>query len=959
MDGVEYGELSERYLKALKEDECQQVFDFLSGLKGVDAQLVIDTGKQFHKSSAVNGTWFWRTAPVLARKLNQPELITWLEEGAWVCRGSWECALSFLKASPEVAELVDNKTFLDWVRIGCTLVRFGNHDANWYFKNSWSSLKILDRPGQQLLTSQILKLLDRSWKTAMACMKVWPEVIRSLEKNEQELVLELGLKLAADVPDDADAFFPAVSPFLKTAGSGFLNQWVNASYLIKNGRRGLISAFFRSTPGLVGKTGLEELAVKLNRWALWGDRLALSDSKVAEEFFDKTPQVLKNLDWGDIEQWVALIEMVGREFSIQGALEFVKTTSELLPQLDIKETAEWVRCGLNTAKDDKRLAYFTLKSQESRDAMSRLRTGLHLESVKKILLLYCEGLTGESVIIRNTSELPGRIHGDDKMFGTLDTRRIYLPDVIKEYDEDRDNLRLYRVMMMHLTAHRQFGSLSLSREELKELAVNKSLGLLFEYIEDNRVDYLAAKNYPGLNRDIRILLEGEAVKDERAAKAGAVFAFLRHYLWPDLADSDDLVADETQAAVYAFWRKVVETGASAGESLLLARRLEELAAGEGSDKHVFNSNFKYRGSLCYDLIYTALKLDLELDESRDRDTGGGQANSTELPDSDFYRLLSKLLLKFIEDEENPYRMVAYYDEWDRTLNDYKKDWCRVREILLKPSTGRIVTRTMEEHHGMINTLKRYFGMLRPDRFRRYGRQEDGEDIDIDAVIEAMVEKEAGVSPAGGFYIRRDKRERDVAVGFLLDLSYSTEEVVPGTGKSLLEVETESVIVMSEALEVLGDQYAIYGFNSDSRDKINFYVVKDFEETYTGEVKQRFGGLQSYGMTRLAAAVRHAIYKLEKIRAAVKILILLSDGRPFDFDYNSGLSKEHEEYYAEADTRVALREAKMKGINPFCITVDNKTRDYLEYIYGNVSYIIIDDVNSLPTKLTEIYKNLTT
>lgn len=158
---------------------------------------------------------------------------------------------------------------------------------------------------------------------------------------------------------------------------------------------------------------------------------------------------------------------------------------------------------------------------------------------------------------------------------------------------------------------------------------------------------------------------------------------------------------------------------------------------------------------------------------------------------------------------------------------------------------------------------------------------------------------------------------------------------------------------------MGDKYGIYGFTSDGRDKINFYVVKDFEEQYTTEVKQRFGGLQSYGMTRLAAAIRHAVFKMEKVQAAIKILIILSDGRPFDFDYKSGVKEDFEQFYAETDTRMALRESKMKGVNPFCITVDAKGKEYLDYIFGNVSYIIIDDIHALPTKLTETYKNLTT
>ncbi len=982
MSGDRYGEFAEKYLKALQEDERREILHYLGSLQDEDAELIVDTGRLFHKSSAVNGTWYWRTVRAIAQELEEPELRIWLAEGAMICRGSWECGLSFLKASPEILKIVDRATFLNWLKIGRILVRFSNQEANWYFKNSDSVLGKLETAEQQLLTGWVLKILEYSWQAATACFKSWPEITRGLEHGLQEKLLESGLRLAADFSAEADSFFLNVPAFLQRAGYDFLAQWIEAAYLIRNGQRGVVGAFFRSSPGLVEKlaekTDKSELGEKISRTALMGDRLAAMDGRVAGEFFARIPQVLRTLEWPEIEKWVVLIEDVNQKYSAEGALEFIRSSPEILRQLDINELAGWVRYGLETIKNDQKLAYFMLKSQESRDAVARLRSGLYLESVKKILLLYYEGLTGESLVIRNSSDLPGRIHGDDRLFGTLDTRRVYLPDVVKLFDSDRENLLFYRVMMMHLAAHREFGTFALNKEEIKELAVDPDLGFLFEYIEDNRVDYLAVKNYPGILRDIRFLLSREKDNDSPKVMAEDIFFCLKYWLWSEEMNLGGLLPGEVKAEINAFWSKVRETGASAKESLLLARRLLRILPGGEIRKNrvIRQNNLRYRGKLKYDLVYTAVELDEELNQVRE--TAGNQNNgifddgepaqfeeAAFAPDeqinlnSDFYLWLKKLLSAFYEDEENPYRMIAFYDEWDRTLNDYKKDWCKVREILLKPSTGRFVTQTLQEHYGMVSTLKRYFGMLRPDRFQRYRRQEDGEDVDIDAVIEAMAEKRAGVSPGGGFYIRRDKRERDVAVGFLLDLSYSTEEVISETGKTLLDVEKEAVIVMAEALEVLGDKYAIYGFTSDGRDKINFYVVKDFEEPYTTEVKQRFGGLRSYGMTRLAAAIRHAVFKAERIQAAVKILIILSDGRPFDFDYNSGLTADYEELYPETDTRMALREAKMKGVNPFCITVDSKGKEYLEYIFGNVSYIIIDDVQALPTKLTETYKNLTT
>ncbi|PKL58044.1 MAG: hypothetical protein CVV34_04385, partial [Methanomicrobiales archaeon HGW-Methanomicrobiales-5] len=496
------------------------------------------------------------------------------------------------------------------------------------------------------------------------------------------------------------------------------------------------------------------------------------------------------------------------------ALEFIRITPELLQQLDADELGDWVSYGLDNIHSGKRLAYFMLKSQESRDMISRLRSGLHLENVKKILVIYSEGLSGTTTPIRNTSVLPERIHNNHRLFGSLDTRRVYLPDMVRIFENDRENLRFYRVMLMHQLAHHRFGTMSLDREKIRELASNRYLGLLFEFVEDIRVDYLAMESFPGLGQDIKLLLQKETAGFDTPGIPDEVLLTLKWYLWlgkgkelpvkpPEEHTSDKGITGEARTAINEFWQKVLKGGASAEESLELARRLYRMtktgdASGEGLGK---TGNMAYRGCLRFDLLYTSMELDEEIDDSchlEKPQNGAGdreeelkfedgsypvEGQETDLKD-EFYLFLKKLLNRFYEDEENPYRMIAFYDEWDRTLNDYKKDWCRVREIQLKPSTGIFVDRTLEENYGMITTVKKYFGMLRPDRFRRYSRQDDGEDIDIDAIVEAMVEIKAGVSPDGGFYVRRDKRERDVAVGFLLDLSYSTDESVPETGKTL-------------------------------------------------------------------------------------------------------------------------------------------------------------------------------
>jgi len=189
------------------------------------------------------------------------------------------------------------------------------------------------------------------------------------------------------------------------------------------------------------------------------------------------------------------------------------------------------------------------------------------------------------------------------------------------------------------------------------------------------------------------------------------------------------------------------------------------------------------------------------------------------------------------------------------------------------------------------------------------------------------------------------------VAFLVDMSYSTGDVLP-SGKRIIDVEREGLVLMAEALESIGDRWAVYGFSTHYRDKVDFFVVRDFDEPMGNEVKMRFESIRPIAQTRLGAAIRHANSLLARQASRIRLLILLSDGRPYDIDYGDA-------DYAIEDTRRALWEGRKKGVSSFCITVDKKSRDYLPYMYGETNYTLIDNIETLPIRLPLIYKRLTT
>ncbi|GBE07168.1 hypothetical protein BMS3Bbin11_01091 [bacterium BMS3Bbin11] len=286
-----------------------------------------------------------------------------------------------------------------------------------------------------------------------------------------------------------------------------------------------------------------------------------------------------------------------------------------------------------------------------------------------------------------------------------------------------------------------------------------------------------------------------------------------------------------------------------------------------------------------------------------------------------------------------------YDEWDFRRKHYRKDWCVLREVDIHPKHDSFVSDTLSKYRGLLAHLRKTFEMLRGEN-RLLRREKSGDDIDINALIEAIADNHTGMEMTDRLFTRLDKQERNVAVLFMVDMSGSTEGWIN-------RAEREALVLLCESLEVLGDRYAIYGFSGTTRNRCELYTVKPFDESYDDVVKGRISGISAKDYTRMGVVIRHLSKLLGEVEARTRLLITLSDGKPDDYDgYYRG------EYGIE-DTRQSLIEARRDGIHPFCITIDTEGSDYLPHMYGAVNYTIIDDVRQLPVKVSEIYRRLTT
>ena len=704
----------------------------------------------------------------------------------------------------------------------------------------------------------------------------------------------------------------------------------------------------------------------------------------------------------------------------EAALACFRSSARALRSVSIEQFETWARRGLTTGRSDARArrSYFSLETRGSYEALHSGSAGLALDSVQHLLRLYVEALTGREVEIAPLAAVPDEARIDDgrtihlpslvNEFGDEDLDfRLYkvlaahaagqiefgtyarggmLPAarsaIAARYSEENvDALDAFSLadeivqLREEQTGNAEAPQITPAddlgyRDVLKVFPMPQLARRVFGTLENGRIDRRLRRTYRGLNRDLDLIRQhlsrsrplitelpislvpfellfqvtmlGGAREDARNYYSQIV-SELETIVSNYLLREQTTVADTLMATsrVYDLFQTVTPTD----DSVQQVDAPEDQTESDDDSAERMKQREGERTPERRDARELFNAWNDPSPESEPDELAGAEAwSEAETPEQ-----------ALAEGE------VAYnYDEWDRELTDHRLGWCRVVEKKVKHGDRNFVDQTKERHKGVISSIRHQFQLMKPENLTRVANEVDGEEFDLNAVIDFVIDRRADGYQSERIYTKRLRRRRDVAVSFLLDQSSSTARTIgrhplqPYTrpGRRIIEIEKEGLVLMSEALEAVGDVYSINGFTSEGRRNVKFYVVKDFNEKYGDEVKRRIGGITYQNNTRLGAAIRHATAKLAKQDARTRLLIVLSDGRPYDHDYGDAR-------YAREDTREALRQAKNEGITPFCITIDRESEAELRDLYGEIGYTIIDDVLSLPERLPGIYRRLTT
>ena len=963
---------------------------------------------------------FLRAAPAAAQVLEPSELRSWGEMGRRLAMSDYESAASFFAGGVALLRDVPEELLPGIFALCTRQLVLSTSVARETFQTLPAIITQIDDVNTSRAVLDIAnEIARRSAKHSTEFINASVDVSRALRDFESSEVIEAALALAASFaaraggiaadawssflaalnelsPANATRLLTRTSDFLERGGGAALqvllsggeilrrapeifDEWIDLLWVVAAHGNASLVAFVRSSPRFL----------KL-----------LTESAVRSEAVGLSRRVLA------LTKEIAAVDG-------ESALACFRSSSRALRSVSIEQFEAWARRGLSSGRSGSdaraRRSYFSLETRGSYEALHSGGAGLPLDSIQHLLRLYVEALTGREVEVAPLAAVP-----DEARIG--DGRTIHLPSVVNEFGDDELDFRLYKVLAAHAAGQIEFGTYDRGgvigaaheairaaydpdvrdafatpdemlvqqeqrpsytddtdyREVLKLFPLPQLARRIFGTLENGRIDRRLRHAYRGLRRDLDLIrdrlsrrrpnvLELPALlipfellfqvtllggaRDDSRQYHGQIVSELEIIVGDYLGNANATVADTLVATgrVYDLFQSVVPADDSVQQVEVPEDQIEkeeDSAATERLKQQRAQSMPQRRDAR---ELFNAWN-DPSPEGEPDELSGAEAWSESETPE----QVLS-------EGE------VAYnYDEWDRELTDHRLGWCRVIEKRVKQGDRAFVEDTRERHKGVISSIRHQFQLMKPENLTRVANEVDGEEFDLNAVIDYVIDRRADGHQSERIYTKRLRRRRDVAVSFLLDQSSSTARTIgrhplqPYTrpGRRIIEIEKEGLVLMSEALEAVGDVYSINGFTSEGRRNVKFYVVKDFDEKYNDEVKGRIGGINYQNNTRLGAAIRHATARLAKQDARTRLLIVLSDGRPYDHDYGDAR-------YAREDTREALRQAKTEGITPFCITIDRESEAELRDLYGEIGYTIIDDVLSLPERLPGIYRRLTT
>ncbi|HRV62831.1 MAG TPA: VWA domain-containing protein [Albidovulum sp.] len=749
--------------------------------------------------------------------------------------------------------------------------------------------------------------------------------------------------LSARMPPAARAALAAALPDTrrKLSPRG-LDTWLRGiDALMQMGRGdGAVRAWIDAMPEVARELGEDVLADTATACLGFASR---TSGAVIERILDTAPLAARRL--GDAALFLSYLRFLEHVLARapRAMRPMLDQLGALLDVLTLGGLRRWADWGIAAHRTDYPGldAYFSLSSEASRAILKSERKGVLLVDVQRRLTMYLRALWGRDFMLVPTA-------GDYETRAGLrpfaESHMLHLPDALDDW-RGIPALDLYRAQAAHLAAHLSALAGPVPAEGLGALEL-QCIGL----IEDARAEALAIDRFPNL-RGLWAGFHGAT-----APGTAGIFDRIARALISGRAE--DALGEQTLADFAAL--DLADPLAARRAGLDLARRLGTLPYSPHGDLPSCPYRCDNRVLWEYEEIdwshsaaavpaqtrrYVSVS---EMVNEVEVETAGEDAaeiwvQASELFDDDGTSFNDR-------EGKPPLGPPVPYEEFDHTIQMVRPAWATIREVRARRGDVARADAILAGNRKVTDRLRHLLDAMRPQGAVRIRKLEDGDDLDLNAAVMAAVDTRLRRQPDPRVMMRVLRKTRDTAVMVLLDLSESTNDTVAG-GQTVLDLTRSATLLLSEAIHGVGDSFAIHGFCSDGRANVFYSRFKDFDQPWGDQPKARIMGAEGRLSTRMGAAIRHATAHLAQVKAARKLMLVLTDGAPADIDVR-------DPFYLRHDARHAVDAAARAGITPFCLTLDPRADSYAQRIFGGRNVQVLDRVERLPERLPQLYASLT-
>ena len=780
-----------------------------------------------------------------------------------------------------------------------------------------------------------------------------------LEDYEEQLA-----DVAPEVRAVLDGTFQEAARIMSPTG---LEAYLSGAKAMCNLGRGsdLVITYLQEMP-LVAKECGEDI---IDDCVTAGMKLSsMTSGEVITLLFSSLPSAARHLGDGQLVRGYLTFIHQFASTAARGLRPMLNHMDQLLDKLTLSGLRRWANFGAQAYRRDfdNLTTYFNLESADSKAMLQKERRGVLFIKVQRKLNFYLRALWGRDFFLRPT----GADYTDFRPY--IEHRILHMPDAVDHIgpeDNRVEGLELYRATAAHMAAHMCYSDSAISAEQLSPAQM-----FFIGFIEDARVEYKASNDFPGLKRLWATLLKIADDDNKPEHPAMLELEHIAHMLLDSsIATKDEQVAEfvqrfhaeieEKQDDNNYSWHMGMELFNlfSARKNVPSLRILERIRIPYRDDNRYvwefeefdMDAQFEYVAASqrqvrkTVSVIEMANEVDCELAGDDAQEIWTCETRMTPYEDDLTDEQISFNDMWGKEPVSDPF----HYQEWDYQIQLHRPDWATVYERRQAKGNPEDINDILTAYKPIAHRIRQIIDLLTPEGVQRMRGLEDGDELDLNAVVDAMIAIRMGEQPSPRITMRNVLKTRDLSIVVLMDLSESTNEPMGGSEKTVLELTREAATLVATAINGIGDPFALHGFASDGRHDVQYYRFKDFNQHLDDEVKGRLAGMKGGLSTRMGTALRHAGHHLHKQSERRKLILLVTDGEPADID-------ERDPQHLRHDTKKAVEELYSTGVLTYCLTLDPNADAYVKRIFGENNYTIVDNVDRLPEQLPLLFASLT-